>query len=151
MADQKEPFVGQGDRPEVSLKPDAPISGLTVRDLGALLGEAAKVSLKYLKDVKYEKFEKVEKWEHPKYEKFEKWEHPKFEKVEKWEQIKYEKNEKLEIDIFRKVDPEGPPDPTRPGGDPDPIDRLISVVSRLEERVKHLENQVKEIGQTKMK
>jgi len=129
MADQKEPFVGQGDRPEVSLKPDAPISGLTVRDLGALLGEAAKVSLKYLKDVKYEKFEKVEKWE----------------------QIKYEKNEKLEIDIFRKVDPEGPPDPTRPGGDPDPIDRLISVVSRLEERVKHLENQVKEIGQTKMK
>lgn len=151
MANEKEPFVSQGDRPEVSLKPDAPISELTVRDLGALLGEQAKISVKHFKDIK------LEKWEHPKHEKFEKfekhekWEHPKlekhekFEKLEKWENIKHEKNEKLEIDILQKLVPEGLPDPTGPIGDPGPIDKLVSAVSSLEEHVKQLDAQVKEI------
>ncbi len=151
MANEKEPFVSQGDRPEVSLKPESLISELTVRDLGALLGEHAKISIKHWKDIKiekwehpklekHEKFEKHEKWEHPKFEK-----HEKFEKLEKWENIKHEKNEKLEIDIFQKRDFEGPPDPTGPIGDPGPIDRLVTAVSSLEEHVKQLDAQIKEI------
>jgi hypothetical protein len=156
MANEKEPFVSQGDRPEVSLKPESLISELTVRDLGALLGEHAKISIKHWKDIKLEKWEhpkleKHEKWEHPKFEKHEKfekqekWEHPKHEKLEKWENIKHEKNEKLEIDIFQKRDFEGPPDPTGPIGDPGPIDRLVTAVSSLEEHVKQLDAQIKEI------
>lgn len=39
MAKEKEPFIGTGDRPDVSLKPDTPITQLTVRDLSALIGE----------------------------------------------------------------------------------------------------------------
>jgi len=146
MADEKQPFVSGGDRPEVSLKPEARIVDLTVRDLGLLLGEHAKLSLKRWKDLKFEK------WEHPKLEKFEKWEHPKFEKVEKfeknekWENIKREKNEKFEIDIFRKEVPEGLPDPTGPiGGDPGPIDALVKAVSTLQAQVGELDAQIKEL------
>jgi len=35
----KKPFVSQVDRPEVRLKSDTPISGLTVRDLATVLGQ----------------------------------------------------------------------------------------------------------------
>lgn len=148
MADEKEPFVPRGDRPEVKINADAPIRDLTVRDLGAILGEHATLTLKRFKDLKHEK------WEHPKWEKFEKWEHPKwekhekFEKWEKWEQIKREKIEKIEIDVFHKEVPEGPPDPTG-GFGPDPIERLVSAVSRLEEHVKKLDAQVQELRQKK--
>ena len=145
MANEKEPFVSQTDRPEVSIKPDARITELTVRDLGTLLGEHATLTVKRWKELK------LEKWEHPKFEKFEKWEHPKFEKLEKfekfekWENIKHEKNEKLEIDIFRKHVPDLPPDPTGPIGDPNPIDKLVAAVSRLEEHVTKLDAQIAEL------
>ena len=35
----KEPFVSGSDRPEVRLKPDTPLSDLTVRDLVTILGQ----------------------------------------------------------------------------------------------------------------
>jgi hypothetical protein len=35
----KEPFVRQGDRPEVRLKSDTPLSSLTVRDLATIFGQ----------------------------------------------------------------------------------------------------------------
>jgi hypothetical protein len=150
MANEKEPFVSQADRPEVALRPDARIAELTVRDLGALLGEHATLTLKRWKDLKHEKwehpkFEKIEKWEHPKFEKIEKWEHPKIEKIEKWENLKHEKNEKIEIDIFRKDVVEQGPDPTGPIGDPNPIERLVNAVSRLEEHVAKLDAQIAEL------
>ena len=82
MADEsrKEPFVPQGDRPEVKLKPDTPLSELRVRDLAAIIGaatkspfEVGKTPLKdffdkpfpeeakdFIKELKPEKFEKNE-------------------------------------------------------------------------------------------
>ena len=35
----KKPFVSKADRPEVRLKSDTPMSGLTVRDLATILGQ----------------------------------------------------------------------------------------------------------------
>jgi hypothetical protein len=67
----KEPFVSQGDRPQVSPHLDTPVTELHVRDLIAILGwKASKApeaqppgTLKWLKDEKYEKLEKNEKGE----------------------------------------------------------------------------------------
>lgn len=144
MANEKEPFVSKGDRPEVNIKPDQRIAELSVRDLGALLGESAKLTLKRWKELKQEKWEnpkieKLEKWEHPKWEKIEK-----FEKLEKFENIKREKIEKIEIDIFEKEQFETGPDPTG-GLGPDPIERLVAAVSKLEEHVTRLDAQVAEL------
>src|SRR5262245_32805287 len=156
MANEKEPFVSKGDRPEVAIKPDQKIAELSVRDLGTLLGEHATLTVKRWKDLKNEKWEhpkleKLEKWEHPKWEKFEKFEKhekiekpEKLEKFEKIENIKHEKNEKLEIDIFQKEPPDIGPDPTG-GLGPDPIERLVAAVSRLEDHVAKLDAQIAEI------
>lgn len=155
MANEKEPFVAKGDRPEVNIKPEQKIAELSVRDLGVLLGEHATLTLKRWKDLKLEKWEhpkleKLEKWEHPKWEKQEKWEHPKwekpekFEKIEKLEHLKREKHEKIEIDVFQKNEPEIGPDPTG-GLGPDPIERLVAAVSKLEEHVARLDAQVAEL------
>jgi hypothetical protein len=144
MANEKEPFVSKGDRPEVNIKPDQRIAELSVRDLGALLGEHATLILKRWKEFKQEK------WEHPKIEKIEKWEHPKWEKIEKFEkyekieQIKREKNEKIEIDIYQIPQFEPRPDPTGPIG-PDPIQQLVATVSKLGERVAALDAAVAEL------
>jgi hypothetical protein len=116
--EHREPFVSQGDRPEVRLDPEAPLSELRVRDLAAILGpmagknpnfEVGKTGLKDFfdkpspdvvkdpfKEGKSEKFEKSEKLEkNEKNEKNEKIEKP--EKNEKFEKSeKNEKNEKIE-------------------------------------------------------
>lgn len=153
-SDSKQPFVPEGDRPEVKLKPDTPVSELRVRDLAAILGafaakspfEAGKTSLKdffdkpfpeeqkdFIKEIKPEKFEK------PEIKEFKGEKHEKFEKREKFEkpEIKEAKNEKIEQEpVF---------DPGKLIG-PDPrIDHLIQAVSGLAAQVGQLANQVEEI------
>jgi hypothetical protein len=151
----KEPFVSQQDRPEVTLKPDTPLSELRVRDLQAILGSAAaaaksphfevgktplkdffdkpfpEVAKDWIKELKIEKIEKPEKPEKlekiEKYEKHEK-EHPKFEKIEKWEVV---------------FDPQ-----RQPGPDPR-IDQLVRVVTGLTEQLGQLANQVEELRKRK--
>jgi hypothetical protein len=119
----KEPFVGSGDRPESKLNPDTPLSELRVRDLATLLGSQGQAVIKkpeLLKEFKFEKYEKFEKWEH-KYEKweikYEKWEH----KHEPWEYV-------------TKQTPEGIPDPTQ-GVGPDPLGEIIKAVTGLQAQV----------------
>jgi hypothetical protein len=159
MAEQgnpKQPFVGQEDRPEVKLNPDAPISELRVRDLAAIIGavgsknpnfEVGKTSIKdffdkpfpevakdFIKEIKLEKFEKNELKEikGEKHEKLEKRE--KFEKPE----IKELKHEKIEVQ-------EPAIDPGRiPGPDPR-LESLIQAVSGLAQQVSQLTNQVEEL------
>jgi hypothetical protein len=162
MADEskKEPFVSQGDRPEVKLKPDTPLSELRVRDLAAIIGaatknpfEVGKTPLKdffdkpfpeeakdFIKEIKPEKFEKNELKELKgekleKHEKIEKFEKP--EKLEKPE-LKEIKSEKIEVQepIF---------DPGRiPGPDPR-LEVLIQTVAGLTQQVSQLANQVEEL------
>jgi hypothetical protein len=148
----REPFVSQGDRPEVRLDPDTPLSELRVRDLAAILGpmttknpnfEVGKTPLKdffdkpfpeeakdFIKEIKNEKFEKPEKFE--KNEKFEK-----REKLEKRE-IKEVKNEKFEIG-------EGGFEPGIPPG-PDPrLDQVIQAVTGMNNQLSQLADQVEEL------
>ena len=145
----KEPFVGQGDRPEVRLDPDTPVSELRVRDLSDILNRAAgkhphfevgKTSLKdffdkpfpevvkdWLKESKIEKVEKSEKME-------------KNEKVEKVE--KREKNEKIELEppykVFDLDDLVLEPDPL-------PWRHVVESVAGLRERISQLSDQVAEL------
>ena len=78
---EKEAFIGESERPDVKLDPDAPLTELRVRDLSAILN-IAKTARAELKNPNWEKYIKVEKFE--KFEKIEKLE--KFEKIEdiKW-------------------------------------------------------------------
>ena len=162
--EQREPFVSEGDRPEVRLDPDAPLSELRVRDLAAILGPAAgknpnfevgKTGLKDFFDKPFPevakdwnkelKIEKVEKPEKP--EKFEK--NEKFEKREKFEKNeKIEKPEKSEIKEakFEKLETgEGGFDPGTPPG-PDPrLDQVIQAVTGMNEQVSQLADQVAEL------
>jgi hypothetical protein len=160
----KEPFVPQGDRPEVKINLDTPLSDLRVRELSAILGymtgknanfEVGKTSLKdffdkpfpevakdWVKEIKPEKVEKPEKPEKfEKNEKLEKWEKlEKDEKVEKPErkELKHEKLEKLE-----KLENDGLvlERPDLPGPDPR-IEQIVQVMAGLTEQVGRLANQV---------
>lgn len=157
----KEAFVPQGDRPEVKIDLDTPLSDLRVRELSAILGfvsgknanfEVGKTALKDFFDkpfpevakdwVKEIKTEKVEKPEKP--EKFEK-----NEKLEKWEKL--EKNEKLEkperkelkSEKFEKIESDGVITewPDLPGPDPR-MEQIVQAVAGLTEQVGRLANQV---------
>src|SRR5215471_4032239 len=83
QAPPKQPFVSKEDRPEVKINLDTPLSELRVRELGSILGfmvgknpnfEVGKTPIKefydkdfpevakdWLKEIKPEKFEKLEK------------------------------------------------------------------------------------------
>ncbi len=149
---QKEPFIGAGDRPDVKLDLDTPLSELRIRDLAAILGtgggkspfEAGKTSLKdffdkpfpevakdFIKEIKPEKFEKFEKIE--KNEKHEK--HEKFEKRE----IKELKAEKIESDgVFE------PGSPFPPGPDPR-FESVVQSIAQLTHQVATLADQVEQL------
>lgn len=122
---EKEPFIGSSDRADVGLKPEAPITQLTVRDLSALLTEVIKIKKLEIKDHKHEKFEIKELKHEIKDHKFE----------------KFEKNEKLEIEVDQKRFPDNIPDPREIFEDPR-FKQLIASVSQLAEGVKALTEKV---------
>lgn len=124
MSQGNEPFVPREDRPDVSLKPETPITQLTVRDLSALIhsgltfkGLKREIDIKYFKHEKHEKFEKYE-----------------------IKELKFEKNEKIELEPkgFEPGDiPKGFEPGERPAPDPR-IDQLIQSVSRLTSTVEEI-------------
>lgn len=160
MPEKKEPYVSQGDRPEVKMDPDKPLSELRVRDLQAILGGSVKVvdkipeKLKQEKPEKFEKHEKLEKFEkHEKHEKFEFKDHIKEVIIDKLPQtevvkdFKREKIEKLELEPGPKQVFEQGPDPTQ---QIDPaiqagLAQLIQTVGGLAKRVDELANQMAEL------
>lgn len=134
-----EPFVGQGDRPEVRLNPDAPISELRVRDLATILGLGSRKDFWDGKDWQKDDFDgpiNPKPWKEGKeYKDFKEWKE-KPEKLEKRE-IKELKLEKIESDgVF---------DPGT-GIGPDPrIEKIIQGLSGLSARVGELANQIEEM------
>lgn len=124
--ERKESFIGQGDRPEVRLDPNMPISELRVRDLASILSRA--IYKPIIKELKYEKFEKHEKFE-----------------IKELKPEKFEKNEKLE---WEKLDKHpGFEQPFDPGSFPDPLpwQQLAEVVKGLSQKVDQLADQVAEL------
>jgi hypothetical protein len=136
----REPFVAQGDRPEVRLNPDAPLSELRVRDLATILGLGSRKDFWDGKDWQKDDFDgpigPPKPWKEGKEIKdFKEWKE-KPEKLEKRE-IKEYKLEKIESDgVF---DPGITPRP-------DPrIEQVIQHLSGLSTRVGELANQVEEL------
>ncbi len=122
--ERREPFVSQGDRPEVRLNPDTPLSELRVRDLTDILGggpigkppsaEKLYYEKSPMKDVSIKDFTPDKHW-------------------------KFEKNEKFELEIPIPVDPGFPPGP-------DPrLDQVIRAVSGMNNQLSQLTDQVAEL------
>lgn len=135
--EEKEPFIGAADRPNVELNPDQPIAQLTVRQFSSLLGtslQAKAIAVEYkrlkpeIKEIKIEKFEKFEKFE-----------------IKEFKIEKFEKNEKIEIEVDKRV-------PEIPGPGPEIFDdprfkQLIDVISQLNRTVQTLDERVKKLEQ----
>lgn len=141
----KQPFVAQGDRPEVRIKSDTPLSELTVRDLATLLAQVGGTGKDFWdgKDWQKDDFDGGVKWKDKEKEKPEKWEivdkPPKGDKHEKQEkrESKEWKVEKLELDGV--IDPG-----FRPVPDPR-LDQVIQALSGLSSRVAQLADQFEEL------
>jgi hypothetical protein len=135
----REPFVGQGDRPEVRLNPDAPISELRVRDLASILGLGSRKDFWDGKDWQKDDFDgpiNPKPWkEHKEHKEWKEWKE-KPEKLEKRE-IKELKIEKLESDGVFDPGITPPPDPR--------IEQVIQGLSGLSTRVGELANQIEEM------
>src|SRR5262245_48314546 len=159
MPEQKETYVPQQDRPEVKLPdPEQSISELRVRDLQAIVGNAALKKIEFkepIKDFKNEKLEIKDKeiFKDFKDHKHEKWEHKepfKDYKDHKPEHGKEFKLEKIEVDPLKQTFEPGP-DPTQLG---DPavlagLTQIIETVGGLTKRVDELANQVAELQKQK--
>jgi hypothetical protein len=135
----RKPFVAQGDRPEMRIKLDAPISELRVRDLAAILRLGSRKDFWDGKDWQKDDFDGEIKWWKEKEKDKEKEKEKDKEKLEKPEkpEIKEAKAEKIENDgvfdprLFPRPDPR--------------LDEVIRSLAGLTERVSQLANQVEEL------
>jgi len=141
----REPYIGQADRPEVRISPDAPIGELRVRDLVAILRLGTGKDFIDGKDWQKDDFDGGIKW----WDKKDKDWKDKPEKLEKNEKI--EKPEKPEIKELKleKIESDGVFDPRRPPR-PDPrLDQLIRALAGLTEKVSQLADQIEELKKRK--
>jgi hypothetical protein len=133
----RKPFVAQGDRPEVRIKLDAPITELRVRDLAAILRLGSQKDFFDGKDWLKDDFDGEIKW----------WKEKEKEKEKDKEKEKLEKPEKPEIKEAKaeKFENDGVFDP-RLFPRPDPrLDEVIRSLAGLTERVSQLADQVEEL------
>jgi hypothetical protein len=138
----KQPFVSQADRREVRLKSDTPLSQLTVRDLGTILGQlGTRKDFWDGKDWQKDDFDGTNKlWKEGK-------EGKDIKDKEKEGKDKREKMEKSEIKELKveKLETDGVFEPnTMPGPDPR-LDQVIQALSGLSSRVAQLANQIEEL------
>jgi hypothetical protein len=137
----REPFVGQADRPEVRLNPDAPLSELRVRDLATILRLGTRKDFWDGKSWQKDDFDGEIKWWKEKEGKESK-------DVKEWKEIKEkpEKTEKPEIKEAKleKLETDGVFEPGIRRPDPR-IEQVIEAVSGLSARVGELANQIEEL------
>jgi hypothetical protein len=144
----REPFVSQGDRPEVRIKLDAPISELRVRDLATILGLGTGKDFWDGKDWQKDDFDGGLKWWKEKEkdkDKLEKFEHKEL-KIEKHEhkELKLEKHEHKELKL-EKLENDGQFEvPQRPGPDPW-VQSIFKAIAGLTEQVSQLTDQVAQL------
>lgn len=121
MANPKEPFIPQADRPAVTIDPDKSVGELTVRDLHTILNKPQ--ILKFQKD-------------------YDKWYKEYFKEYAKdYKEYAYEKDPRIET-IFTI--------PTQ-GGDPGPagIAQLVEHVGGLHKKIDELTDQIAQLKKSK--
>jgi hypothetical protein len=139
----RKPFVAQGDRPEVRIKLDAPVSELKVRDLAAILRLGSQKDFWDGKDWLKDDFDGGIKW----WKEKEKDKDKEKEKEKPEKQEKHEKHEKPEIKEVKaeKVESDGVFTPG-PYPRPDPqLDQIMRTLVGLNERVSQLADQLEEL------
>jgi hypothetical protein len=134
----RKPFVAQGDRPELRIKLDAPVSELKVRDLAAILRLGSQKDFWDGKDWLKDDFDGGIKW----------WKEKEKDKDKEKEKDKdKEKHEKPEIKEIKaeKVESDGVFSPG-PYPRPDPqLDQIVRALVGLNERVSQLADQLEEL------
>jgi hypothetical protein len=122
MADKKEPFIPQSDRPDVKIDPDKAVGELSVRDLQSILGGSQQI-YKIRKD--------VDKYQYKEYYK------------------EYFK-EYIKEHVYDKFIIEGPIDPTtQPDPAAGGIAQLVNQIGGLHEKIDGLTNQIAELKKAK--
>ena len=142
----KKPFIPQADRPEVRLRSDTPISGLTIRDLVTILGRfGTGKDFWDGKDWQKDDFDGPIKWKDVKESKeFKdgkevKEKEKEFKEGKEKREIKELKAEKLELDgVF---EPLSQPDPR--------MEQVIRAVSGLSAKVDQLADQIEALKKGK--
>jgi hypothetical protein len=141
----KAPFVPQGDRPEIRLKSDTPLSDLTVRDLATILGQlGTRKDFWDGKSWQKDDFDGPVKWKDHKESKEVKDKDKEKEKEKEKEfkekrEIKEVKAEKLELDGVFELDPR--PDPR--------LEQVIRALSGLSAKVDQLADQIEALKKGK--
>ena len=145
--DAKQPFISEGDRPELRLKSDTPLTDLTVRDLAVILrlGQTGKQfwdgedwqkadfdgplqPKDWKEDKEFKESKEIKEYKEKDKEK---------EKDKDKREIKELKLEKIESDGVFEPGPFRRPDPR--------LDQLIERLSGLTDRVAELTDQVEEL------
>ena len=143
----KESFISKADRPEVKLKSDTPISGLTVRDLVTILGRlGTRKDFWDGKDWQKDDFDGTIKWKDDKEFKDGK----EVKDKDKDKEVK-EHKEKREIKELKleKIESDGVFEQT-PGVGPDPrIEQVVRALSGISAKVDQLADQVAALKKSK--
>jgi hypothetical protein len=143
----KAAFVSGSDRPELRLKSDTPLSSLTVRDLGTILGRlGTRKDFWDGKDWQKDDFDGPKPWKEDKEFKewkekekeFKEWKEKEKEKRE-IKEVKHEKLEKLE-----KIESDGVFEVESPIPDPR-IEQVVQALAGISAKVDQLANQVAEL------
>ncbi len=124
MANPKEPFIPQSDRPDVKIDPDKAVSELTVRDLQSILG--SNEILKFRKDS------------------FKEWKETYKEYLKDYiKEYAYEKDFRIELQNYPSI-PVNPGDPFATG-----INQLAAHIGGLHKKIDELADQVAELKKSK--
>jgi len=140
----RKPFVAQGDRPELRIKLDAPLSELKVRDLAAILRLGSQKDFWDGKDWLKDDFDGGIKWWKEKEKDKDKEKEKDKDKEKEKDKEKHEKPEIKEIKA-EKVETDGVFSPG-PFPRPDPqLDQIVRALVGLNERVGQLADQLEEL------
>jgi len=141
MAKRKQAYIAKADRPEIKLKSDTPISGLTIRDLVTILGRLGTGKDFWDgKDWQKDDFDGPIKWKDLK----------EFKDKEKEKDKDKEHKEKREIKEIKveKLETDGVFEPQTVGPDPR-IDQVIRALSGMTAKVDQLADQVEALKKKK--
>src|SRR5215831_7828007 len=141
MAKRKQAYIAKADRPEIKLKSDTPISGLTIRDLVTILGRLGTGKDFWDgKDWQKDDFDGPIKWKDLK----------EFKDKEKEKDKDKEHKEKREIKEIKveKLETDGVFEPQTVGPDRR-IDQVIRALSGMTAKVDQLADQVEALKKKK--
>jgi hypothetical protein len=146
---RKQSFIPKADRPELKLKSDTPVSGLTIRDLVTILGQlGTRKDFWDGKDWQKDDFDVVIKWKDDK--EFKEGKDIKDKEKEKDKDKEHKEKREIKELKIEKIESDGvfEPQPNGPGPDPR-IDQVIRALSGMTAKVDQLADQVEALKKSR--